>query len=195
MSPCYKSTCLLLDEGMCWRMTSVHPWLILLNSSGQNRWFNQRLSGLHCVYYTLPYTARLSRIPCFSKKHMLLFPKHKQTFNTWAVFTSLLPNSSHPFSSGEVLVPPSCGRAQTYLNLLANFLSALCFQFAVMPNFVLPGWIGWNSHPLLPAFWTKWALGLCCRIGENQSSPVQSPGNSVLSPVGLSPACRALTQQ
>lgn len=96
------------------------------------------------VYYTLSCTARLSRIPCFSKKHMLLFPKHKQIFNTWTVFTPLLPNSSNPFSSRDVLAPPSFGRAQTCLNSV-SFPSAICFRFAVMPNFVLPGWSGWDQ--------------------------------------------------
>lgn len=110
----------------------VEGWLLWISdwsywtASGQNKQFDQHLSGLHCVYYTLACTARQSRIPYFSKKHTLLFPKHKQTFNAWAVFTPLLPNSSSPLSSREVWVPPSFGRDHTYLNL-ASFLSALVF--------------------------------------------------------------------
>lgn len=108
-------------------MPSVHPCLILLNSSWQNSWFNPCFPGLHCAYCTLPYTARLSRRPRFSKQHILLFPKKKQMFHTWAAFTPLLPNSSSTFSSWEALVIPQFGRAQTFLTL---FTKPFCLPFA-----------------------------------------------------------------
>lgn len=179
-------------------MLSVHLCLILLNSSWQNSWFNQYFPGLYCAYRTLPYTARLSRRPCFSK-HIYSCSQSKSRF-----FISELLSLPF-FQTLPALSLPE--KHQHYYNLeglrltwpyLQSFRPALCFHFALTTLnalFLLPGWRSWGSHPLLPAFMTKWTLRLCCRAGENWSSKVQSPGTSTLCPVEVSLASTTLTQK